>query len=53
MTAWRYCEMSAGTDVFAGGNFLQYLTLQMILTIGRCWFRIAEMGAQACYGGYL
>ncbi|ESD40563.1 hypothetical protein HMPREF1603_01256 [Escherichia coli 907892] len=45
--------MSAGTDVRAGGNFLQYLTLQMVLTVGRCWFRIAEMGAQVCYGVYL
>jgi hypothetical protein len=34
--------MSAGTDVRAGGNFLQYLTLQMVLTVGCCWFRIAE-----------
>ena len=45
--------MSAGTDVRAGGNFLQYLTLQIVLTVGRCWFRIAEMGAQVCYGVYL
>ena len=37
MTVWPYCEMSAGTDVRAGGNFLQYLTLQMVLTVGRCW----------------
>eukprot|EP01132_Coremiostelium_polycephalum_P013275 gene13275-16191_t len=53
MTVWPYCEMSAGTDVRAGGNFLQYLTLQMVLTVGCCWFRIAEMGAQVCYGVYL
>lgn len=25
----------------------------MVLTVGRCWFRIAEMGAQVCYGVYL
>ncbi len=28
----------------AQGNFLQYLTLQIVLTVGRCWFRSRKWG---------